>query len=64
VYQPRARQHHRVGRLVHLEHAELPLHEGDDLPMVEVRENRSRAKPSVCQALQHEQGRLQPILGG
>jgi hypothetical protein len=37
--EPRARQRHGVGRLVHLEDAELPLHEGDDPPVAEVREN-------------------------
>jgi hypothetical protein len=62
MYQPRARQCHRVGRLVHLEDAELPLHEGDDPPVVEVRENRGRAQPGVRQALQREQGSLQPVL--
>jgi hypothetical protein len=56
MYQPRARQCHRVGRLVHLEDAEPPLHEGDDPPVVEVRENRGRAQPGVRQALQREQG--------
>jgi hypothetical protein len=30
---------------------ELPLHERDDSPVVEVRENRSRALPGVRQAL-------------
>jgi hypothetical protein len=48
MYQPRARQRHRVGSLVHLEDAELPLHEGDDLPVVEVHEDRSRAQPGIC----------------
>jgi hypothetical protein len=40
------RQRHGVGRLVHLENAESPLHEGDDAPMVEVREDRGRAQPA------------------
>jgi hypothetical protein len=56
VYQPRARQRHGVGRLVHIEDAELPLHEGNDPPVVKVREDRSRTQPSVRQALQREQG--------
>jgi hypothetical protein len=56
LYQPRARQRHMVGRLVHLEDAEPPLYEGDDPPVVKVRENRGRAQPGVYQALQHEQG--------
>jgi hypothetical protein len=43
VHQPRVRQCHRVGWLIHLEDAEPPLHEGDDLPVVKVRENRGRA---------------------
>jgi hypothetical protein len=50
------RQRHGVGRLVHLEDAELPLHEGDDPPVVEIRENRCRTQPGVRQALQREQG--------
>jgi hypothetical protein len=52
VQEPRTRQGRRVGRLSHLVDAELPLHEGDDPPMVEVGEDRSRAKPGVRQALQ------------
>jgi hypothetical protein len=52
----RERQRYRVSRLLHLEDAELPLHEGDDPPVVEVRENRGRAQPGVRQALQREQG--------
>jgi hypothetical protein len=56
VYQPRAHQRHRVGRLVHLEDMELPRHERDDPPVVEVRENRGRAQPGIRQALQREQG--------
>jgi hypothetical protein len=56
VHQPRARQRHEVCRLVHLVDAELPLHEGNDPPVVEVREDRSSAQPSVRQALQCEQG--------
>jgi hypothetical protein len=35
---------------------EPPLHEGDDPPVVKVRENRRRAQPSVGQALQRAQG--------
>jgi hypothetical protein len=30
--------------------------------VVKVGEDRSRAQPGVCQALQHEQDRFQPIL--
>jgi hypothetical protein len=52
----RLRQRHGVGRLIHLENAESPLHEGDDPPVVEVREDRGCAQPGVRQALQHEQG--------
>jgi hypothetical protein len=55
-------QRHRVGRLVHIEDAEPPLHEGDDPPVVKVRENRRRTQPGVRQALQRLQGRLQPVL--
>jgi hypothetical protein len=47
VYQPRARWRHRVGRLIHLKDAELALHERDDPPVVEVREDRSCAQPSI-----------------
>jgi hypothetical protein len=39
VQQLRARQRHRVGCVAHLVDAELPLHEGDDLPVVEVGED-------------------------
>jgi hypothetical protein len=42
--------------------AELTLHEGDDPPVVQVRENRSRPQPSVCQALQRIQERIQSHL--
>jgi hypothetical protein len=44
--EPRARQRRRVGRLAHLVNAELPLHEEDDPPMVEVREDRSCPNPA------------------
>jgi hypothetical protein len=50
-------------RLAHLVDTELPLHEGDDPPVVEVGEDQSRAQPSVRRALQREQGRLQPDPG-
>jgi hypothetical protein len=56
VYQPRACLRHRVGHLFHLEDAEPPLHEGDDPPVVKVRENRGRTQPGVRQDLQREQG--------
>jgi hypothetical protein len=36
VQQPRTRQRRRVGRFAHLVDTELPLHEGDDPPVVEV----------------------------
>jgi hypothetical protein len=36
---PQARQRHGVGCLAHIIDAELHLHERDDLPVVEVREN-------------------------
>jgi hypothetical protein len=36
VQQLRTRQHRRAGRVSHLVDAELPLHEGDDPPVVEV----------------------------
>jgi hypothetical protein len=32
-------QRRRVGHLAHLVNAELPLHEGDDPPVVKVRED-------------------------
>jgi hypothetical protein len=54
MYQPRAHQRHRVGCLFHLEDAEPPLHEGNDPPVVKVRENRGRAQPGIRQALQRE----------
>jgi hypothetical protein len=56
VDQLRAHQRHRVGCLVHLEDAELPLDEGGDPPVVEVRENRGCGEPGFFQALQREQG--------
>jgi hypothetical protein len=40
----------------HLEDAELPLHERNDPPVVEVRENRGRGQPGVRQSLQRLQG--------
>jgi hypothetical protein len=40
----------------HLVDTELPLHEGDDPPVVEVRKDQSRTQPSVRQALKREQG--------
>jgi hypothetical protein len=48
--------------LAHLEDVEPPLHEGDDPPVMEVRDNRSRAQPGVHQVLQLEQSGLQPVL--
>jgi hypothetical protein len=58
--QLRTRQRHRVGRLAHLIDAELPLHEGDDPPMKEVREDRSRPQPGVCYVLQCKQNPADP----
>jgi hypothetical protein len=54
MHHSRARQRHGVGRLAHLVDVELPLHEGNDPPVVVVHEDRSRAQPSVSQALQRE----------
>jgi hypothetical protein len=39
VQQPRTRQRHRVGLVAHLENVELPLHEGNNPPVMEVGEN-------------------------
>jgi hypothetical protein len=39
IQKPRTRQRHRVGRLAYIMNMELPLHEGDDPPVVEVRED-------------------------
>jgi hypothetical protein len=55
VQQPQVRQRRRVGLFTDLVDAELPLHEGDDPPLVEVGEDRSRAQPGVRQALQRVQ---------
>jgi hypothetical protein len=42
----RAHQRHGVGRLVHLEDAELPLHEGGDPPVAELSENEVAPSPA------------------
>jgi hypothetical protein len=60
--EPRARQRRRVRRIAHLVNAELPLHKGDDKPMMKAREDRSRPQPSVRQVLQCGQERIQPRL--
>jgi hypothetical protein len=62
VQQPRTRQRPRVGRFAHLVNAELPLHEGDDSPVVQVREDQGRPQPGIQQVLQRIQKRIQPRL--
>jgi hypothetical protein len=50
--QPRLRQRDGVRSLVHLKDAEPPLHQGDDLPVVEVGEEAPRGQPAVRLVLQ------------
>jgi hypothetical protein len=60
--QPRLRQRDGVRVLVHLKDAGRPLHQGDDPPVMEVRENAPRSQAAVRQILQLVQERVQPRL--
>jgi hypothetical protein len=56
--QPRLRQRHEVSLLVHLEDVERPLHQRDDPPVMEIREDAGRVLPCICQVLQRGQRRI------
>jgi hypothetical protein len=62
LQRPRPRQRDGVRRLGHLEDAERPLYQGDDLPVVDLCEDDFRGQPAARQIPQRGEERVQPPL--